>query len=283
MDRTRPVGRRALIVILALALAIAPVGLALRPAAALAADVAWPVSSLVVSEIQTGGASASDEFVEIANQGAGTVDLGGLEVVYATSSGSTVTRKATWTSPSLLAPGRRVLIANAAGILAPGADLTYSGGFAATGGAVAIRVVGGSVVDAVGWGDAANAFVEGAAAPAPAAGSSLERLPGGSAGNGIDTNVNLADWLVQAAPNPQNLASPAVPAGPGPTPTPTPTPDADADADPDADADSRPPRRHPRRPRPRRPTPTPTPTPDADTRRRPRPRRPRRHRLPHRS
>ena len=42
---------------------------------------------------------------------------------------------------------------------------------AATGGAVALRVVGGSTVDAVGWGDAANAFVEGAPAPAPAASS----------------------------------------------------------------------------------------------------------------
>ena len=36
-----------------------------------AASVAWPVSTLVVSEVQTGGGSASDEFVEVANQGAG--------------------------------------------------------------------------------------------------------------------------------------------------------------------------------------------------------------------
>ena len=37
------------------------------------------------------------------------VDLAGLEVVYATSSGSTVTRKATWAASTLLQPGRRVL------------------------------------------------------------------------------------------------------------------------------------------------------------------------------
>ena len=47
-------------------------------------SVGWPPSTLVVSEVQTGGASASDEFVEIANQGAAPVDLAGLEVVYAT-------------------------------------------------------------------------------------------------------------------------------------------------------------------------------------------------------
>ena len=95
------------------------VGLGVWPAAfappTFAAVVAWPPSTLVVSEIQTGGASASDEFVEVANQGPGAVDLAGLEVVYATSSGSTVTRKATWTVPTTLEPGRRVLLANAAG------------------------------------------------------------------------------------------------------------------------------------------------------------------------
>ena len=41
------------------------------PPPARAAAVTWPTSTLVVSEVQTGGASASDEFVEIANQGAG--------------------------------------------------------------------------------------------------------------------------------------------------------------------------------------------------------------------
>jgi uncharacterized protein len=147
MARTRS-GPYVLFSVLVMAIGLWPLGLA---PATLAAAVAWPPSTLVVSEVQTGGASASDEFVEIANQGAGAVDLAGLEVVYATSSGSTVTRKATWTASTTLEPGRRVLLANAAGSYAPVADLTYTGGFAATGGAVALRVVGGSAVDAIGW------------------------------------------------------------------------------------------------------------------------------------
>ena len=83
-----------------------------------AAAVAWPTSTLVISEVQTGGASASDEFAELANAGplAGRPD--GLELVYATSTGSTVTRKATWTTSTILEPGRHLLIANAAGIYA---------------------------------------------------------------------------------------------------------------------------------------------------------------------
>ena len=223
MHRARRAGLSALIVLVILLVGLVPARQP-RPTDGLpVADVSWPVSTLVVSEVQTGGTSASDEFVEVANQGAASVDLGGLELVYVTSTGGTITRKATWTSPTLLEPGRRVLAANSTGIYAAIADSSYSGGLAATGGAMVLRVVGGTPIDAVGWGDAVNPFVEGTAASAPSAGSSLERRPGAGAGNGIDTNVNANDFFVQGAPSPQNGAAPPVP-GPGATPTPTPTP-----------------------------------------------------------
>jgi hypothetical protein len=191
-----------------------------RPLAA----VPWPASSLLLSEVQTGGASASDEFAELYNAGPLPADLGGLELVYVTSTGSTVTRKASWSTSTILDPGRHVLVANAAGIYAASADLTYSSGFAATGGAVALRVIGGAAVDAVGWGDATSSFVEGTAAPAPPAGSSIERRLGGLLGNGQDTNDNLADFLV-ALPSPQGLTG---------VPVPTPGPSASASAEPSA-------------------------------------------------
>jgi outer membrane biosynthesis protein TonB len=223
------------------------------------AAVAWPTSPLLVSEVQTGGASASDEFTELYNGGADPVDLAGLELVYVTSSGSTVTRKATWSASTVLEPGRHLLVANAAGIFASGADATYSGGFAATGGAIVLRPVGGTVIDAMGWGDATNAFVEGTVAPAPAAGASLERRPGGLAGNGFDTNDNVADFVLQAAPSPQNLGAPPAPdpggspapsGAPSPTPTLTPTPTPNPTATPTPV------------PTPTlMPTPTPTPSP----------------------
>jgi len=235
MDRARRAGFTALIVVALLAAIGGSDG-----SRALAGAVSWPPSTLVVSEVETGGASASDEFVEVANQGSGPVELQGLEVVYATSSGSTITRKGTWSVSTVLDPGRRILLANASGTYASIADSTYSGGFAATGGAIALRLVGGAAIDAVGWGDATNAFVEGLVAAAPPAGSSLERAPGGATGNGRDTNDNASDWFVQGAPSPQNLSAPAVPAPgtPSPTPVPTATPAAT-------------------------PTPTPAPTPVA--------------------
>jgi hypothetical protein len=115
MDRARRAAANALIVLVIVVLAGGPGGGGVP--SALAAAVGWPTSTLVLSEVQTGGASASDEFIEIANQGPAATDLFGLELVYATSSGSTVTRKATWGSSRLLAPGQRFLLANASGAM----------------------------------------------------------------------------------------------------------------------------------------------------------------------
>ncbi len=185
-----------------------------------ASVVDWPVSTgLLVAEVVTGGASASDEYVELTNASTEPLDLLGLEVVYVTATGSTVTRKAVWDSSLMVGPGRHLLLANASGMFAAAADATYSGGFAATGGAIVLRSVGGAPIDAVGWGTAANAFVEGAAAPAPDPGSSIERRPGGTAGNTIDSNDNAADFIANPEPEGRNLA-----ADPQPQPTPTPTP-----------------------------------------------------------
>ncbi len=224
-----PRGVFALLVSLMVASATFAAALAPEPVAALAG---WPPSSgLVVAEVVTGGASASDEYVEIANAGSAEADLGGLEVVYVTASGSTTTKKATFAAPLPIGPGRHLLVANAAGIYGSVADTTYTGGFAADGGTIVLRHTDGTVVDAVGWGTAANAYVEGTAAAAPPAGSSIERLPGGSAGNSVDTNDNASDWRVQPNPIAQSLASGApgggdpteLPATSEPDPTPGPT------------------------------------------------------------
>ncbi len=225
-------------------------------AGALPAAVSWPPStSLLISEIQTGGVSASDEFVELYNAGPDAVDLAGLELAYVTSSGATVTRKVAWSAPTSVGPGRHVLLANAAGIYATGADATYTGGLSASGGSVLLRSVGGAPLDAVSWGDASNGYVEGAPAPAPAAGSSIERAPGGLAGNGRDTNDNAGDFHVSETPTPQRLTDPPVPATP-------PSPDATVapSASPTVGATS--PVPGPTDPQPTAsPSPTPTPSP----------------------
>ena len=203
------------------------------------AAVSWPPSSgLLVSEVVTGGASASDEFIELYNASAATLDLGGLELVYVTSTGGTVTKKQSWTALAVPAH-RHVLIANSTGAWAAGADGLYSGGLSATGGSIVLRKTDGTVIDSLSWGDASSSFVEGSAGAAPPASASLERRPGGAAGNATDSNVNSADAQVQSAPVAQNLASDPVPsltASPSPSVTaapslaPTATPTASATA-----------------------------------------------------
>ena len=190
-----------------------------------AAAVSWPpATGVLLSEVATGGATASDEFVELYNTAPSPVDLGSLELAYVSASGATITRKASWPGGQVLLPGQHLLVANAAGAYASAADATYSGGLAATGGALVLRVAGGAVVDAVGWGDATNGFVEGSAAPAPAAGASIERLPGGDLGSTQDGNDNASDWVVRAEPAPQGLLDHSLPiATPAGSTTPSPT------------------------------------------------------------
>jgi uncharacterized protein YdeI (BOF family) len=199
------------------------------------------IGHLLVSEVMTGGASASDELIELYNPSASALPLEGLEVVYVTATGGTITRKASWAAGAAsLSSGAHLLIANGAGAFASIADVTYTNGLAAPGGSVAIRILGATTaIDAVGWGTAGTPWMEGTATVAPAAGHSIERLPGASGGSGQDTNENSADFVERAAPDPQNSASPPITV-PTPQPTasstaaetPVPTLTASATADP---------------------------------------------------
>jgi hypothetical protein len=213
---SRVPARRARPVVAHLALSGFIVALAISQTALAAPTADGPsvasAEHLVISEVMTGGASASDEFVELYNPTATSLALDGFELVYVTASGATITRKAAWGPGAELDSHRHVLVANEAGIFAGVADMTYAGGLAATGGSMALRAVAAPTgVDAVGWGTAASSWLEGQPAPAPPAGSSLERLPGGPLGSGQDSEDNVVDFVVRSAPDPQNSASPPAP------------------------------------------------------------------------
>ncbi|HLA65451.1 MAG TPA: lamin tail domain-containing protein [Candidatus Saccharimonadales bacterium] len=215
----------------------AAIPLPVEPGGAGLPALGLPTGHLVISEVMTGGTSASDEFIELYNPTSGALPLEGLEVVYVTASGATVTRKAAWATGAAGVPaGSHLLLANDAGIFLPIADLSYANGLAATGGSVALRVQGAATaIDAVGWGTAASTWLETPPAPAPLAGSSIERLPGGGAGSGQDTDINLVDFAIRSVPDPQNIASPPVPT-PSPSSSPTVSPSASASVSPSASA-----------------------------------------------
>jgi hypothetical protein len=75
-----------------------------------AAPVVAPTTSpLIITEIQTGGATASDEFIELYNQSSAPVDLGGWQVRYRNATSSTSTLGISLT-PYTLAPGAHFVL-----------------------------------------------------------------------------------------------------------------------------------------------------------------------------
>ena len=215
-----PSPRGVAVVLVSLLVSVAALSTTVLPGYAVAPETWPPSTDLVIAAVVTGGVSASDEYVEIYNAGSVSIDLGGCQLDYVTASGATTTRKVVFASPLPLVAGQHLLVANSAGAYGPLADATYAGGLAGDGGSLVLRRVGGAAIDAVGWGTAASSYVEGAVAPAPPARSSLERRPGGIAGNWIDTNDNASDWVVQSNPVPESLASAPLP-GPSATPSET--------------------------------------------------------------
>jgi hypothetical protein len=158
---------------------------------------------LKVNEFMTGTtASGGDEFVEIANTGTASADLSGYKLVYRSAAGTSDVSLATIPSGTTLAAGGFYLFGGSAYGGSPPPDQTFSAGLAATGGGIALRDASGTIVDSLGYGNAANAFVRGAPAPAPPAvappGNSDVRLP-----DGHDTGNNAADFTVTTTPSPR--------------------------------------------------------------------------------
>jgi hypothetical protein len=201
-------------------------------------------SGVVVSQIYGGGgnsgASFKNDYVELFNAGANSVDLSGWTVQYATAAGTT------WQPTPLsgtLAPGRYYLVQLASngdiGAALPAPDATGTSNLAATSGKIALvrgttalacGAAAGScsseplVEDFVGYGAASD--FEGAGS-APGLSSTLAAA---RAGDGCsDTGANAADFAT-APPSPRNSASPEHSCGGAP-----PTPGASASVHVDLD------------------------------------------------
>lgn len=166
-----------------------------------------PLSPVLISEIQTGGANdATEEFVELYNPNDEPINVAGWQLQYRPAS---QTAAQSWPASSIKATiacaagssadctvpiaahGRFVLvhtIANIAGAL------PMTGGFSATGGEIRLIQTGVTPIvhDMVGYGSAAD--FKTAPAPAPPAGQSIKRLVDAE-GNLVNTNSNAADFI----------------------------------------------------------------------------------------
>ncbi len=154
---------------------------------------------VVINEVMTRGGTASEEFVELYNPGGCAVPLGGWKLAYRSSGGAAGPVLHTFVSGAAI-PAKAFFVL---GTTAFGGkkDAVMNDGMADDG-QVALQDDQGKTVDAVGYGTATGAFVEGSAAPSPDASGSIARKS-----DGVDTNDNAADFAKTkphsaGAPNP---------------------------------------------------------------------------------
>ena len=185
-------------------------------------------STIVVSQVYGGGGNAgatfTNDFIELYNLGASTVNVSGWSVQYAATTGTS------WQKTNLtgsIAPGHYYLVQEGAGAGGttplPTPDATGAIAMSATAGKVAlvsnqILITSGiscpstAIVDFVGYGTATNCF-EGTG-PAPQLSNTTADLRNNS--GCTETDNNNSDFST-GAPNPRNTASPTHFCG-GPTP-----------------------------------------------------------------
>jgi hypothetical protein len=178
---------------------------------------------LVITQIQiTGGpGKTTNDFIELYNPTVGNIDLKGYRLVKRTKTGTTDTLIKSWTKSAVIPAGGYYLWANSdfADIsVLPNA--TTSATLADDNG-VALRLGAndtGEIIDALAWGAAANAFLEGQVYPEnPGANMALKR----KTDNG-DSNNNAADFeIVSASPRSSTAVSPADSSSAGEQPAPT--------------------------------------------------------------
>jgi hypothetical protein len=155
-----------------------------------------PCGTVVINELQTEGASANDEFVELANPGSCAVSLAGYELRYRSKAdGASGSPLYTFGAGASIASGGRVLVATGS---LPGKIGTLTPGMAKDGGQVGLVDDKKQLVDGVAYGAVSSgAYLEGNAAPAPPASGSIARKP-----DGTDTDDNASDFTVASTPTP---------------------------------------------------------------------------------
>lgn len=171
---------------------------------------------VVISEIQVGGATATDEFVELYNPTNSDVSLSGWRLSKKISSG-TLSNLVTTIAGNIPSHGH-FLITHPTGYTGSTThDAIYSTTSSITSDNTVILYddAGHTVVDKVGMGTAID--FEGTATVVPANGTSIERSSPGQ-----DTDNNLNDFVLKDVSDPHN--SSFVEATPTPTSTPSPTP-----------------------------------------------------------
>ncbi len=183
------------------------------PTAAPSPTPAPAADHLLISQV-LGGVKGNNnqEFIELYNPTDAPIDLQGLSLWYRLTDKQDPARIARWTQSALVPPHGRFLLVREGQDVGTSPDGTFEQAINLTKGGLELQDSQGNRIDALGWGEKAPAsFTEGAPAPKLSNGQALERLPGGDAGNGQDTDDNASDFTL-TDPAPRNTASDPAPA-----------------------------------------------------------------------
>ena len=181
------------------------------------APIATPVVTapqVFISEV-LGGIKGNNnyEFIEFYNSGSETpFDLKGTSLWYKIAEGETEQLVYQWDDHALIPPQGHYLMGRAAEDLGLVVDAIIEFPLVPQRGGLQLRSADGATLDSLAWGSGGGDFAEGASASAMQNGISLERAPGGTAGNMTDADDNAADFVLNQTPNPQNTGSLTTPA-----------------------------------------------------------------------
>jgi outer membrane biosynthesis protein TonB len=196
-----------------------------------------PASHVVISEIQVGGSTSTDEFVELYNPTGSSQDLSGWKIMKKTASGTEDLLIITITSGSIDPHGYFLAAHSTAYDGGVTADVTYGEDeTVSANNTILLYDETDSLVDKVGMGSAGD-FEGTGTASSPANDRSIERKAyststkasmeaGGEdefAGNGEDTDDNDVDFIYRTLSDPQGNSSSAESPTESPTETTTPT------------------------------------------------------------
>jgi len=167
---------------------------------------------VVISEVLVGvPGDNTREFIELYNASTAAIDLDGYSLWYKNRPDQDEQLIYAWQGRTDLPPLGHLLLAPAKQDFGLLPDVPLSTPLYERTGGLLLRDREGQPVTQFGWGEAPQEYFSGSPLPVPGEGASMERVPGGEAGHGVDSGDNTADFTANANPNPQNSGSSPTP------------------------------------------------------------------------
>ncbi len=163
---------------------------------------------VVIAQIMAGiDGDNNYDFIMLFNPTGQIVDLQGWALWYRLSDQHEPQLLYRWKEHALVPPGGHYLLAHTGEDVGASADATFDLPIVPPRGGLQLRATDSTPVDSVAWGTKGPvSFAEGQPASGFRNGQALIRKPGGTQGNGQDTDDNAADFFV-AEPQPANTGS----------------------------------------------------------------------------